>query len=505
MKRLVVSYDGTWNNPDQENNGVPSPTNVFKLHNALEQGDEQLRYYHPGLGGEGGLLKPIVSGALGVGIKRHVCSGYQWLARNYEQGDQIFLFGFSRGAFTARSLGGLLGQGLLNLSGLSSKAAWERVHQHYDNRRERKQPAASWKFFHPGKAAPVYFIGVWDTVGALGIPDDLEVLNVFDNPDKWRFHDNALGEYVKSARHAIAIDEVRASFTATRWSNAKQHSGDVEEKWFPGAHSDVGGGYAETDLSNIALRWMMEEAQAKGLVFRDGVIEAVRGNPLGVLHNSFKGLFAKMRSRPRNLPPMLPTNRSDYHPSALERQAASPIEHPPYHPTKVLDVGESVTVDVFASERWNAMGLYLKRGHHYIFSASGEWKDSRDACDWRGTQNDEFTVGDVVRGASSLWGTVENLFRDVTDNDSTDFVMTKRVENLNWFTMVGAICNDSGSERAVKNDGSPTPHQYVNLPKFRNKPLKVSKPGYLYCFPNDVWSLYGNNAGSIQLTIKRVK
>ncbi len=506
MKRLVLSYDGTWNNPDQEDNGIPAPTNVFKLHNALIENSEQVRYYHPGLGGEGGVFKPILGGAFGVGIKRHICSGYHWLASNYEEGDEIYLFGFSRGAFTARSLGGLLGRGLLKLSDLSPKQQWERVHQHYENRAKNKDKPANWKLLHSGTAVPIRFIGVWDTVGALGIPDDLEILNLFDDPDNWRFHNNELGAHVQCVRHAMAIDEKRSSFTVTRWSNLRDHSADVEEKWFSGVHSDVGGGYAETGLSDIALGWMMEQAQDQGLKFREGIIASIEGDSLSVLHNSFKGIFAKMRSRPRNLPNMKPSNTRDFHPSALERQQKSPIEYLAYHPTQSLAVGESKTVDVFAGEHWNETGLFLVRGQ-YVFSASGEWMDSKDACDWKGAENDDFTMGDVIRAASSVWGNIESLYKKATKNESTDFLMTKRVEDFDWFTMVGAIANDTGGTSVVKNDGSPASHQYVDLPKYAQKAsaLKVTKPGYLFCFPNDVWSLYGNNAGSVKLTIKRVK
>ncbi|WP_136681387.1 DUF2235 domain-containing protein [Neptunomonas sp. XY-337] len=506
MKKLVVSYDGTWNNPEQEVNGAPCPTNVVQLNNALVESSDQIRYYHPGLGGEGGLIKPIVGGAFGAGIKRHICSGYHWLASNYEEGDEIYLFGFSRGAFTARSLAGLLGQGLLDLTGLTPKQQWKRVHQHFENRLAQKDKPRSWKLLHSEAAVPVRFIGVWDTVGALGIPDDLEILNLLDNPDKWRFYDNKLGEHVRCARHAMAIDEKRSSFTVTRWSNANSHPGDVEEKWFPGVHSDIGGGYAEKDLSDVSLRWMMDQAQAQGLEFRDGYPETIEGNPLGVMHNSYKGMFAKMRSRPRNLPLMEPNSTKEFHSSALLRQERSPIDYPAYHPTIKLEPGESITVDVYAGERWNDTGLFLEKGH-YVFSSKGEWMDSKDVCDWKGTQDDDLTVGDIIRGAGSVWGSFESLYKKATNNESTDFMLTKRVEEFSWFTMVGAIANDAGTTNAIKNDGSPVPHQYVDLPKYHKKKLalKVTKPGYLYCFPNDVWSLYENNRGSVKLTVKRVK
>ena len=144
MKRIIVCFDGTWNNPEQEDNGIPSPTNVFKIYNAViegpdGQGAEQIRYYHPGLGGEGGALKPILGGAFGAGIARHICSAYHWLGNLYEEGDQVFLFGFSRGAFTVRSIAGFLGCGLLKLKGLPPEESWRRVHKAFTKGYRRKR------------------------------------------------------------------------------------------------------------------------------------------------------------------------------------------------------------------------------------------------------------------------------------------------------------------------------------------------------------------------------
>lgn len=102
-------------------------------------------------------------------------------------------------------------------------------------------------------------------------------------------------------------------------------------------------------------------------------------------------------------------------------------------------------------------------------------------------------------------GKLENLYKSAANNQSTDFLGTKRVENLKWFTMVGAIANDSGKEESVGNDGSPVSHQYISLVEHENAPFEVKIPGYFYAFPNDVWSLYENNHGSIDLKIKRVE
>lgn len=510
MKKLIVCFDGTWNNPNQEDNGVPAPTNVVKLHNAIAKKDnndiDQLMYYHPGLGGEGGILKPITGGAFGIGITRHICSAYYWLATNYEEGDKIYMYGFSRGAFTVRSLAGFLKYGLLNLIDIQDKEAWKRVHKAfksgYKQRNTKKQNWAKedWNFFHNSNPLPIHFLGVWDTVGSLGIPDDLELLNILDPKDNWEFFDTKLGNHIQHARHAMALDEIRAGFTVTRWGEIPENV-DAKEVWFPGVHSDIGGGYEHTDLSNGSLLWMMKESEKNGLRFRENIKNTIKTNPLGVLHNSYKGIFSKMRSRPRSIDAMIQKNKNLFHSSALKRQKNSPIEYPAYRETKILQINESITIDIFANTKWNYTSVYLEKGAKYIFSSKGEWKDSKDVCDWKGTENDELTFGDVTRFLGSIFGKSEKYFKKLTGNKNTDFMFTKRVENFDWFTMVGTITNDRG----VNNDGSPNPHQYINLVNHEhNNPLSIDKGGYLYCFPNDVWSLYSNNHGSVKLTVKRI-
>lgn len=164
-----------------------------------------------------------------------------------------------------------------------------------------------------------------------------------------------------------------------------------------------------------------------------------------------------------------------------------------------------MTVEIFADTRWNETQLHMDKGQKFTFSATGKWMDSKDVCDWKGTQNDEFTVSDVVRATSSFLGKYETFFKKVFHNKSIDFVGTKRVESMNWFTMVGAIANDAGASDVVSNDGSAVEHQYVDLTKHEKTPLLIENPGYLYCFANDVWSLYNNNHGSVHLTITRTE
>ncbi len=510
MKKLVICFDGTWNTKDQEENGILIPTNVVKIYNAVanedDKGIRQLKYYHPGLGGEGGIVKSITGGAFGAGITRHICSAYHWIASNYEEGDEIFLYGFSRGAFTVRSLAGFLGKGLLNLDNLQDKESWRRVHKAYSEGYRKKDPLSSdwkennWKFFNDGAAVEVKFLGVWDTVGALGIPDDLEILNIFDTKSSWQFHDTKLGKHIKSARHAMAIDEIRSSFTVTRWESEKER--DIKEVWFPGVHSDVGGGYAQTDLSNGALLWMMQESENSSLKFRKNIKKTIKADPLGVMHDSYKGIFAKMRSRPRSIAAIdKKKNKNLFHSSVFERQKISPIEYFPYHPTTILGINESKTIDIFADTKWNYTGIYLEKGARYEFSSTGEWRDSKDSCSWEGTEDGKLTFGDIARLVGSTIGKIEKSYEKLTGNENSDFFLTKRVEDFSWFTMVGAIANDKG----VKNDGSPNPHEYYELVKYqKGNSLEVKNSGYLYCFPNDVWALYGNNHGSVKLTVKRV-
>jgi hypothetical protein len=418
------------------------------------------------------------------------------------------LFGFSRGAFTARSLSGFLAMGLLDLRGLESADSWNRVHTAYregyrTRSTNRDWNDFGWKFFHEQQPCPIRFVGVWDTVGTLGIPDDLEIFNLFDKKEDWEFHDTRLGNHIQTARHAMAMDEVRSCFSITRWANAKEHD-DAVELWFPGVHSDVGGGYAECGLSEISLEWMVEESVKSGLKVRDNFKQLLSASATDILHNSYKGVFAKLRSRPRNAPALVPENndRGIFHPSAYERQRISPIAYTPYRPTKVLNVGERLTFDVFANQHWNVTDLFLRQGEKYRFSAIGEWKDEKDACDWKGTDDDKFTRGDLARTVGSFIGSFESLFAE--RNPSTDFLFTKRVEEFGWFCLVGAIANDSGSKTQVNNDGTPVPHEYVDLTKYEAKPFAVTHAGYLFCFANDVWSKYDNNTGSVQLTIERV-
>jgi len=511
-KNLIVCCDGTWNNQENEQNGVNIPTNVVKLYHALAEKDvngiTQEKYYHPGVGGENlGWINLFLGGTFGVGISRHIQSAYHWLASHYEDGDNIWLFGFSRGAFTVRSLAEFIGKGLLDLRKIQyDNRSWNLVKKAYEEayrqgKRIKEITMADCPLFQNGAPINICFLGVWDTVGALGIPDNFGVLNLFDKRKNWQFHDLKLGVHVKHARHAMSIDEQRACFTVTRWDDADTHA-DAKEIWFPGVHSDVGGGYVESGLSNIALKWMIDESKEFGLKFREEL--EIKTDSCGALHDSYQSVFAKMPSRPRNYPAIKKENQKIFHPSVFERQDKSPLECPLYHPCRPLEIGQFCSIEIFASNPWNKTDLYLEVGQQYQFSARGSWLNGKESYDWQGN-SERYTIRDFIHFAASCLGKLEKGFKFFTHNPAVDFWGTKRAEEYGWAVMIGAIANDGNTDNAVKNDGSSSAHQYLKLSQYETTPFTVTKSGYLYCFSNDAWRFYKNNHGCIELTVTRVK
>ncbi len=502
MRDLVVCCDGTWNTPDEDKGGVPTPTNVAKLRNALTQDESQLVYYHSGIGTGHGWWDHVVGGGTGAGLDQITMSAYEWLARIYQPNDRIFLFGFSRGAYTARSCNGLLSRyGLLDLSAVDTSQSFVRVGELFESYRSRQDFANPKAYpFHnqrPGASqkgtTPVYFIGVWDTVGALGIPNDFAVLGLLDRPEDYRFHDTELNDTVAFARHAVALDERRASFAPTFWSKVGPHT-DAKQLWFPGTHGDVGGGYLETGLSDGALLWMIEEAEARELRFHDGIETQIEPDPLGPLHVSLTGIFAFLKSRPRSVPPLV-EEQPDLHQSTRARLSTQSIVQGAYWPTERIASGAPVVREVFAKERWNDTGLYLEAGVRYAFSASGQWLDHKDVFGPDGSK-DGFSFGDVARFASSILGGVETIYKNLRHSPDTDFWWTRRLESAPWFALIGFVANDVMAAGSDVPDGETfvIGNQCVFTP---------ARGGYLYGFANDAWQTYANNRGGVKMTVSR--
>jgi uncharacterized protein (DUF2235 family) len=332
MKRIAIFCDGTWNTPDKQENGKPCPTNVVKLANAFSHvsadGLEQKLYYDNGIGSEGSLLKRVFDGATGTGISKNILQAYLFIINTYEPGDELFFFGFSRGAFTVRSLAGLIrNSGILDVKNTDQIP---RAYQLYRSRHPSYHPkeietTLFRKTFAVEESTKIKFIGVWDTVGALGNPLFLNGILSRNN----EFHDTDLSSRVSNAFHALAIDEKRKNFEATLWRQQKDSKDQkLEQMWFLGVHSDVGGGFPETALSDISLKWMMEKAQDCNLSFEP--VE-MRPDPFGQLHESLKGFYKLGNKLFRPIDLLIPgkgNTNEQIHPSVIERYKNDPGYRP---------------------------------------------------------------------------------------------------------------------------------------------------------------------------------
>lgn len=302
-KRLIICCDGTWNEPDEEVDYNPAdetePTNVLKVVRGIAPVDsnkiQQIVYYDTGVGTLGNIDK-YIGGGLGCGISKNIQQAYRFIANNYHEGDELFLFGFSRGAYTVRSLAGFIG-----VAGLLEKAHLRLVPEAYElyrltpDKRPNSLPERRLKKLDPPprRKIPIKFIGVWDTVGALGAPTP--ILGRFTR-GKTSFHDTQLGKYVKHAYHAMAIDERRRPFQPDLWTGTPAEGQTIEQVWFSGVHSNIGGSYRNTVLSNITLNWLADRASQHDLEFTKQFAN-LKLEPIetGRLENSYSFLYKALR------------------------------------------------------------------------------------------------------------------------------------------------------------------------------------------------------------------
>ncbi len=279
MKRIAIFLDGTWN--IQTNN-----TNVWRLKSlCVTDEDQQLVYYSQGVGTRFG--EKARGGVEGYGLDSQIIDAYTWLAQVFEADDDIFLFGFSRGAYAARSLSGLITKcGVLRLGApLSIEQLYARYHRRTDRtiRKLMADGPASFTTLEERWIARycipinIKFVGVWDTVGSLGNP---LAAGTVANIAHYHFLDTHLYHSNEFAFHALALDEHRRPFEPTFWTrsveNAEQHSAsrtlnEVEQRWFVGAHANVGGGYPSDLLAQLPLKWLMDKAAAHGLRFKSEI------------------------------------------------------------------------------------------------------------------------------------------------------------------------------------------------------------------------------------------
>lgn len=317
MKRIITCSDGTWNKVGSTDGGVLVQTNVEKMYNSIcsvgnhqvtKEPVQQLKAYDQGVGTGYTLKDKIIGGATGAGIDKNIKDMYTFFVLNYNVGDEIYLFGFSRGAYTARSLAGFI-----RTCGILKPEYVHLVEKAYDLYRDRNSYStpdsdlmiAFRRNYAYENITRIKFIGVWDTVGSLGIP-----LSSFKmrNLNRYKFHDVTLSSTIDNAYHALAIDERRALFSPTLWEKSRtvkedeSHPQKMEQRWFAGCHSNIGGGYKDAALSNIALKWLIDKAELSGLCFNEPPL--IKENPdydKGIVINSYTPMYWLTRPVWRNI------------------------------------------------------------------------------------------------------------------------------------------------------------------------------------------------------------
>lgn len=321
MKRIVICGDGTWNIRDQVDKATKKrrPTNVTKVARAIlpraANGIDQLVFYHDGVGTSAGLDK-FTGGAFGRGIEHNIRELYRSILYNYDSGDELFFLGFSRGAFTVRTLAGFMSK-----VGLVQKDDDYYIPEIYACYESSQGPgSAGWsRAFHNVQGTrpcpPIKFIGVWDTVGALGAPGFLG--QVF-NRKKYQYHDIGLNAHIQNAYQALAIDERRKPFAPAVWRRPAGWGGTLEQAWFPGVHSNVGGGYSPDGLANEALHWMVEKAEGLGLEFDRSFLGHYRPCFNSLLRDSMSAMYKLMGGYVRPIGRQLADGEL-VHQSALDR------------------------------------------------------------------------------------------------------------------------------------------------------------------------------------------
>lgn len=318
-KRIIVCCDGTWMDngsgftkptwfPYHPYAVLQIPSNVTRIARAFKRrgwdGKHQIIYYHTGVGSGGRGLSSLTGGMFGAGLAEAVRESYSFICTNYVMGDEIILIGFSRGAFTARSVAGLVVSiGLLTREGMNhffaiyKDNANRHNYDYYDifptvpfsdkptgegSEREYRDRLVEGGFTrtttNEGRKIQVHAVGVWDTVGALGIPN-LAITAKMGLPhatQEFKFYDTQLHEEIVHAFQALAIDERRGPFGPAVWESAgNAENSDLRQVWFPGTHSSVGGGYEDTQVANMTLAWMMDQLSSIGVAFQDQYIDHI--------------------------------------------------------------------------------------------------------------------------------------------------------------------------------------------------------------------------------------
>ncbi len=507
-KRLIVCCDGTWQKTDSL-----YPTNVAKMIQAIPVTAENVVFYGEGVG-TGDFADRILGGAFGWGLDKNIQDAYRFLSSNYAAGDQIYLFGFSRGAYTVRSLVGLIrAVGMLPRCGIrqipEAYQAYQDAkgqfsdQQESDRRSIKLREIDKLKEFRQAllkkygndyqEEIEITFLGCWDTVGALGIPDQIPWLPLDQIINrKYQFHNTQLSSKILNARHAVSIDENRKEFDFTRMEPAPNLPNQVKQIWFPGGHGGIGGGtQVNSPLSNAALLWMMEEIEALqlGLSFDLSKIEDGVQTDATIFFASGWGSFN------RTIPTMKAID--DFHPSVQERWLACPWYCPaplePFRsrlgnspaptPAEILAIDHQTQFVVMAREPENRTGVLVEKGGTYTVTVSPAqvWQDaqiSATAAGWQVVKSDdqEWSIQGVeTKEISAAMGKFYELSKNLS-----------RVPDAEWMELVVEVAGERYRVGASLS---------VSFTAVTN--------GEAIAYANDAPGFYQNNQGWVFATITR--
>jgi len=287
-KNIIFCADGTWDT-------VASNTNVVKIYRALLMNNAQFVAYDDGVGTDGTPIEKLAGAAFGAGLFKKIQNGYTKIAQVYEAGDNIFIFGFSRGAYTARSLSGMIVHCGLPTASTFGPDLVPTAFAAYRNPALRPGLPTALAAYNMADVK-ITMVGVWDTVGSLGIPALFGGIET-----SYQFLDTSLHPNVLNACHAVSIDERREEFPSTAWNQAPAPGQTISQVYFAGVHCDVGGGYPDSTLADITLGWMMKKAAAAGAIFDPDILGAFSAldsqHALGMTHESWDPLWGYPKRR----------------------------------------------------------------------------------------------------------------------------------------------------------------------------------------------------------------
>lgn len=504
MKRLVVCCDGTWATPEME-----SPTNVVRLARAVLPRDAnhrlQVVYYDEGVGTHGPIDK-LVGGAMGAGLDFNVRQAYRFLTSNYEEDDEIYLFGFSRGAYTVRSLAGMIG-----LAGMLGRHQLTSVHDAYELYRDEKDPAgpgaAKFRESYSTQVPRITLLGCWDTVGAMGIPDKLPGIGLDELFNKrYRWVNRDLGAHVDHALHAMSIDERREEFKPTPM-NSVTAGQTLEQVWFPGDHGSVGGGeHHKEPLSRATLEWMVESMASLGLGLaidtrftellprdhnayfspnRSPIYsrDSRKIEPTPVFHESALQRFVDL---PQYAGSLDPRQRELLNAAARERNVQPSLHR--LSTSTVLEVGEDADVIVLAERQRNDTNILMQANGQYELSVAEtqHWRDGDlPPCGPRGWRLGDARMQPSFRGLDRIKLPLIRLARN-----------RRVVHKANWFELIGILVDEAGREHRVR----------IGAGKTYTAPCD----GRFLAMANDIASRvdlldsYDDNEGWLVLNVRRV-